>query len=272
MSIDIKSNEEKHKKLKEEEAVEDVKSKYMKRWNIKNPEKFHFKDTDSSIDFPKSLDDVGVGETWEDSRGTEWERVGKNTWTKVSHMQRYNPNMCFNEDCKRLLSNVNEINVNMVTGKCFKCHAKEEAEKIAKGEPFEEPEWRKNILIRDSFGNVLMDIQDYLEEYGDLNGYIFLTNLIDGMDEKRDDGKKVNEAMYNNANVILSQIRERREEDVELLEEIISEFKEEGIIKNRILDNEVQHLTKEFHKRKGNAKELELINSRKEKKDIRKLI
>lgn len=272
MSIEIKPNEEKHKKLKEQEAIDDVKNKYKKRWNIKDPEKFHFNKADASISFPKSLDEVSVGDTWEDSTGTEWERKGENTWVKVSHMERYNPSVCMNKECGRLLSNVNEINVNMQTGKCYKCHAKEESEKIAKGEEFKEPEWRKNILIRDSFGNILMDITEYIDEYGDLNGFIFLTNLVNGMDRKRIDGQKVNEPLYNNAKVILSQIRERREEDVTMLEEIISDFKEEGIIKNRILDNEVHELTKEFHKRKGNAEELELINARKKKKDIRKLI
>ena len=272
MSIEIKDDEEKYKELKEGEAVDKIRDKYKNRWNIKNSEEFHLNDTKARINFPESLEEVDIGDTWEDSRGVKWERKGRNSWVKETHIETFNPSKCFNDECGRFLSNVNEINVNLQTGKCFKCHAREEKQKIVDGVPFEEPEWKKNILIRDSFGNVMMDIKEYEEEYGQLNTFIFLTNLINGMDRKREDGKKVNEEMYNNALSIIERIRNDREEDMKILEEIISEFKENGIIKNRILDNEVHQLTKEFHKRKGNAKELDLINNRKRKKDIRKLI
>lgn len=268
MSINIKSEEEKIKEQKLKEGIENVKKKYKKRWNIKEKEKFHTRDTKGGINFPKSLDEVAIGEEWEDASGKKWKRTGKNTWNQISKLELYRPDVCFS--CERMLSNRNEINVNMETGKCFKCHAKEEKKKIIEGKPYEPPHWRKDIRILDSFGNTVMNIQEYIEEYGDLNAYIFLMNLKKGLDEKREKGIKVNEYMYNYALQLMGEIEERRKEDVEILNDIISKFRDQGIIKNMILHEEVALITEEFHKQKGNAKELEII--RQKKKDYKKYI
>ena len=269
MSIQVKSDEEKVIKEKQKEGVDRIKKKYMKRWNLEESEKFHMRNTDAKINFPTSLEEVDIGEVWEDNKtGKKWKRTGKKSWTRESSMNLFRPDVCMK--CERLLSNHNEINVNMTTGRCYKCHAKEETEKIAKGEEYVPPSWKSEIRITNTFGEVIMDIYEYINDFGELNAYIFLTNLIDGLDQKREKGKRVNEPMYENAVFIRNKIKQERLEDISVLEDIISDFKEEGIIKNKILNKEVHQLTEEFHKRKGNAKELELIKQT--KKDIRKLI
>lgn len=270
MSIEVESNEEKHRKQEEEQELQDLKKRYKDRWNIKDPEQFYTRDTEKpEIDFPP-IDVVPVGEVWEDNNGKKWKRRGNHSWTQVSKMDLYRPDTC--DNCERMLSNSNEISLNMSTGKCYKCHAKEEKMKIVNDEEYDAPEWRKDILIQDSFGNIKMNIREYREEFGELNTYIFLHNLINGMDKKREEDVEVNEHIYNTAKVLMEEIKVDREEDISVLEDIISDFKEEGIIKGRILTEEVQKITEEFHKRKGNAKELEIIKKQKQKKDIRKLI
>jgi len=261
--INIRNDEEEYKDKATKEGIERVKEKYKKRWGIKDKDRdiFYINNKKGSKGFP-SLEEAPVGETWEDEHGKEWKRVDENYWIKQSAIESYRPDKCMS--CKRLLSNKNEINVHMATGKCYKCHAKEEKMKIINKEKFEDPNWEQDILIRDSFGNIIMNIDEYRQQYGDLNTYIFLTNLIWGMNRKKEEGKNINIKIYNNANNILNEIKKERLEDINILNDIISNFKEKGIIKNTILDPQVKAITKEFHKQKGNAKELEIINKKRE--------
>ena len=188
-----------------EKKTEEIIDQYKKRWNIKDDDRHYFRSGGKSVEFPK---DAKIGDEWTNPKtGKKYKKDGEKSWTQVNNRERFNMREC--SQCGRYLKSKNDVNVHLSTGKCIKCHAIEEKKKIVSGEAYTPPAWKKEILFKDTFGNIVMSIDEVIQQYGDLVGHGVLTQLVEGMDRMRDEGERVNEPMYENAKRYLAEIEGR---------------------------------------------------------------
>lgn len=204
MQEDEKSKEQ---KKRQQEGVENLIDSYKDRWGLKEGEKYYVSNHRAGKvkSFPSNAE---VGDIWEDpASGKKYKKLGEDTWSHQSNRERFSMREC--GKCGRYLRNINEANVNLTTGKCYKCHAHEETLKIGRGEEYKPPKWKSDIMFTNSFGEIVMSIDEAIKEYGDIIAHGMLTQLTEAMDQMREKGKRVNEPMYENAHRYMDMLEER---------------------------------------------------------------
>lgn len=141
--------------------------KWMKNWNIKSQETFRL----STVRQKERV----VGDIWREDG--KW-MIQKNGYIQSSarHPELFNESKAgVFYTCNRCKTkfldnqkNVTQIDVIYNTGKCTKCHAEIEFDKMMEGKtrkPLEEIV--QNFAVKDSFGNTLMSLEEIREEYGE---------------------------------------------------------------------------------------------------------
>lgn len=162
-------------------SQKDIIDSYNTRWGIKDGEKHHVGDTKVTKNFP---DHLMVGETWESGDGV-YKKIGENAWSMQKDRQRFSISECGR--CGKYMRSKNEKNVYMQTGKCFTCHAKEETTKIGGGKEYKPPKWKSEIMFKDSFGNIIMDVNEMMEQYGNIVTHGVLTSVHENMNKLSDE-------------------------------------------------------------------------------------
>lgn len=178
---------------------DDVIKSYKKRWGIKDRENFHVSDTKNTKSFP---DEIPIGETWTDRDGKVYKKIGNDSWVLKSEKKSFSISEC--GVCGKYMKSINEKNVHMETGKCFRCHAKRETVLIGRGEDYKAPEWKYEILFKDSYGNIVMDVNDMIKEYGNIVTHGVLQRVYESMGDINPDER--NQELYTSIKKKIDQI------------------------------------------------------------------
>lgn len=188
------------------------------------------------------------GEEWENPvTGKQWKR-DENGYLSAGRRDKVNvfsPKIC--PKCKDYLKSQNSINIRLQTGKCIKCHSDAELDAIVSGKEYEAPDWKGEILIKDSMGRIIMNIDEYQQEYGDHLTFMFLTKLVHELDEKRGNDIKINEHIYENAKTRRDNLKEKINDEIKSMNEVVEKMIEEGEISEDMSDEDITKVLKKLN-------------------------
>lgn len=192
------------------------------------------------------------GEEWENPvTGKKW--VRKNGLLSAGRQRKYEiPDYKKCPECEKTLESQNDINVRINTGRCIKCHATDETQQLATKGSVDVPEWRKDILIKNSMGKIVMNFDEYHKEYGDEMAYMFVNNLVKSMDYKKEQGMTINMPMYENAVQKRDALKEIVNEKVNNVKGTVERLQKEGKISDKMTDEDVQRVMEELETAKLN--------------------
>lgn len=147
-----------------QEKIDELTNKYMDRWGITR-EKEYFSVRREKVDWSTKKD----GDYWfeEDKWYIKRNGIVTSSTKKPSQSRVDMVQFCKCGSCGKLVNNRNEMNVISTRGLCFTCLAEKEFNDIINGIDYEIADVSKFIVIKDSMGVPIMDIDDYRTEYGD---------------------------------------------------------------------------------------------------------
>jgi hypothetical protein len=170
-----------------ERGTEKVIESYLRRWNLKDTKVHVLKDSRKRRE---------IGEVWQENGMWHKQMNGYVTTSHVKPVEGVSnttrPTNLFKDKtckCGKIVRNRTELKVFRSTNKCFDCHTKEETEKIARSENYVEPKWKNDIIIKDSFNQPSVSIDEYEKEFGKEEA----TKIIEAVHELKSKNKTLPE-------------------------------------------------------------------------------
>ena len=188
------------------------------------------------------------GEEWENPiNGKKWKRDenGLLSSGRRDIKNEVSPKIC--PKCSRYLKSKNDINIRLQTGKCIRCHSDAELDAIVNGEEYTPPSWKGDILIKDSTGKIVMDIDEYQQEYGNQMTFMFLNKLVQELDEKKQNNENINEAIYKNAVERKNILKDKINSEIKKINDITEEMMKNGEISEELTDEEMQKVLEKIN-------------------------
>jgi hypothetical protein len=158
---------------KEDESrySEKVIDNYLKRWNIDEKKVFDLGGGTSNVQTIKQK--RKIGDTWKENDRWYQQRDG---YVYISNQKPLPYNLTTNRNsdlfkysrcsCGKKITNENELKIFKATNICIKCNNNKELEQITSGKEYEPPKWKNDIIIKDSFNQPLVSLQEYEKSFG----------------------------------------------------------------------------------------------------------
>lgn len=195
------------------------------------------------------------GESWENPvSGKKWRRTKEGLLIsgRSDRKNEFSPKIC--PKCHSYLKSHNDINIRLQTGKCIRCHSDAELDAIIEGKEYEPPQWKSDILIKDSMGKVVMNIDEYHQQYGDQMTFMFLNQLVTEIDERREKGENVNELIYENALNRRNKLKKKIKEQIESMNDTVEAMIESGEISEDLNEEDMEKVINKINKNKDAQK------------------